>query len=164
MATAISVDGPCNVKVDTGSSNALEQLGYTADGVDVSAEPFNLDVPGDENGGSDGIPIDIQHFGQVHRIRMELTKFDEAVAAKVHNLWNTLGGGTAGTAEHTAGALYSGSSKGYRVLLEPTNRPRNYLFCVPQSFDRVKGSKYTRLIIEWIAYPVSGVLHNTTTA
>ena len=163
MAAAISVDGPCEIKVGTGAADALETLGHSADGVDIQVDTFDLDVPGHENGGTDGPPIDIQHFGQVHRIRMELTKFDEAVAAKIVNLYNTNGGGTAGTEEHAAGALYAANSAGYRVLLNSTNRPRNYLLCIPKSFNRVKGSKHTRLIIEWIAYASGGVIWNTTT-
>lgn len=164
MAIAISVDGPCNVKVDTGTSNALEQLGYSADGIDVELEPFNLDVPGDQNGGGDGIPIDVQHFNSVARFTMELTKFDEAIYAKIANMVNDLGVTAAGTQVVSAGALYAANSNGFRVLLQPTNRPVNFLLCIPQKISRNKSSKYTRCTIEWLAYPVSGFLWNETTA
>jgi hypothetical protein len=49
MPIAVVVEGPCLVQVNTGSAGALEDLGYSIDGVQVTEETFMSDVPGDQN-------------------------------------------------------------------------------------------------------------------
>src|SRR5690554_6659069 len=128
MAEVVVVDGPALIRVNTGSEGALETLGYTRDGVQISEQVYTEDVPGDQNGGTSGPPIDIQYFGEFHIVRLELTKWDPTVDAKVAS--RRLGGtlGTTGT----AGSLYSGDSLFFRLLIQPTNRPRNYVAAIPR--------------------------------
>lgn len=160
MATAVIVAGPVLVRTGTGSASALEDLGYSANGVEIDEQPLELPVPGDENGGDEGNPIDIQTFHERHIIRMELTKFDSAVAAKVGCKFK---GDTAGTMG-TIGRLFAAGSGVYRLLLSSTNVTRNYIAARPRRIQAVYGSKFTRLMIEWEALPSSGTLYNSTSS
>lgn len=160
MAAAVIVAGPVLVRTGTGSASALEDLGYSANGVQIIEETRELPVPGDENGGDEGNPIDIQYFHERHIIRMELTKFDSAVAAKIGCKFK---GDTAGTMG-TIGRLFAAGSGIYRVLLSSTNVTRNYLACRPIHIEAVYGSKFTRLMIDFEALPSNGTLYNSTTS
>lgn len=160
MTAAVFTAGAVLVKTGTGSASALESLGYTANGVEIDEELKTLDVPGDENGGDEGVPIDIQNLGQIHHIRMELTKFDIAVIAKITP---RVLGGTNGE-QGTIGALFAAGTLTYRVLLTGTNFTRNYLKCIPRGVREVVGTKFTRWVLEWDAYPSAGVLWNSTTS
>lgn len=158
MAHSVQVAGPAEIKVGTGSTGALESLGYTAQGADVRNQGFFLDVPGDQNGGDQGPPIDVQYLGEIARIRLELTKWDDAIAAKIRT---RLLAGTEGT-PGTAGTLMFGDSKTVRVLVNTTTGPMNF----PRSFIRGeweinKGTKFSRLVVEFEAHKDStGVLYN----
>lgn len=160
MAISVVVPGPALVRTGTGTSSALEDLGYSINGVEIDEEPLVIPVPGDQNGGDQGIPIDEQYLGEVHFIRMELTKLDAAVVAKIGA--KVLGGTTGEIA--TIGSLYAAGSLMYRVLLSGTTVTRNYLACRPTRISAPYGSKYLRQTIEFIARPVSGVLYNSTTS
>jgi len=129
MAKAVQVPGVCEILTGTGSAGALESMGYSINGVDVEEDEFLIDVPGDENGGDEGPPIDIQSLGQVHTLRFDLSKYDADVVAK---LLPSVRGGTAGT-QPTMGSLLFAGSLGFRVVLKcvnATNNSRNYLNCV----------------------------------
>lgn len=161
MAESVIVDGPAHIYVGTGTAGALEALGYSANGVECIEEGFFLDVPGDQNGGDAGPPIDIQKMGDIHRVRMELTKFDSDIADKLASKLNGVLAGLTGT----PGTLIAAGGYGYRLLINSTLRPRNYLFAIPrQPVVRNKGTRYTRLVIDWECHAVSGVVYNTTTS
>lgn len=161
MAIAVNVAGPALVKVGTGAEGALESLGYTGRGADVQSQGFFVDVPGDQNGGEQGPPIDVQYLGEICRVRLELTKYDEAIALKIRS---RLLAGTEGT-PGTAGTLMFGETKTVRVLLNTTNNPMNF----PRAFIRNawemnKGTIYSRLVLEFEAHKDAvGVLYNSTT-
>jgi len=140
----------------------LEDLGYTGQGADVQNQGFFLDVPGDENGGDAGPPIDIQYMGEIARIRLELTKWDSAIAAKIQT---RLLAGTAGT-PGTAGTLMFSGSKTVRVLLSTTSGPMNFPRCFLRNpWEINKGTKYSRLVLEFEAHKDgSGILYNAVTA
>jgi hypothetical protein len=156
MALAVHVAGKALIQIDAGAG--LESLGYTINGVEISDDPFFSDVPSDENGGDEGPPIDVQFFGFVATIRIELSRWDSAVAAKIHPF---LAGGTAGV-QGTSGTLMSGNA--YRLLILPTNLPRNYPVAFPSEPQEInKGTKYSRLAITWKAYGfTSATVWNTT--
>src|SRR3972149_3350399 len=123
MATTIQVDGLATIKVDTGGSHALETLGYTINGVEVTKNAHNLPVYTDENGGDSGPPTDVQQMGEHHIVTMHLSKWDEAFLEKIRP---RLYGGTAGTVG-AAGSLLQGGSLFYRLLIHSVSRPYNYL-------------------------------------
>jgi len=161
MAIAVNVAGAAQIQVNTGGSFALETLGYTRNGADVTKEAFFLDVPGDANGGDDGPPIDIVYLGEIARIRLELTKWDNAIANKLRP---RLYGGTLGQTG-TPGTLMVGGSKTHRVLINTTNDDRNFPVCVlrmPIEINR--GTKFSTLVLEFEAHSVSGLLYNAVTS
>ena len=158
MAIAVNVTGPALVRTGTGTANALEDLGFSINGIQLIETVFESDVPGDQNGGEEGPPIDIQYFGQIDRIRMEFSKYDELVVDKIRA---RLRGGTAGIIG-TAGTLIAGTSVFYRLLITPTNTPRNYVAAIPREPIEVnRGTKYSRLIMEWECHGFNGTLWNT---
>lgn len=161
MTAAVQVTGPALVRVGTGTDNALESLGHTGQGADVQSQGFFLDVPGDENGGDAGPPIEVQYMGEIARVRLEMTKWDSAVAAKVQS---RLADGTAGT-PGTAGTLMFGDGKTIRVLLSTTNGPMNFPRCFLRNpWEINRGTKYSRLVLEFEAHKDgSGVLFNAVT-
>lgn len=162
MANQVNVAGAVQIKTGTGSASALEVLGYTINGARITENAYFSDVPGDENGGNEGPPIDVQYFGQVDFIRLELSKYDPAVWAKIVPL---LKGGTAGSAGTVGTLVFSGSAD-FRVLLLGSNFTRNYLRCIPrQPQDINVGSKFSTLVLEFECHKDgSGVLWNTTTS
>lgn len=159
MTKQVNVDYAVLVKVDYGSG--LTDLGWTANGVDVAHEVFTADVPGDQNGGEQGPPIDIQYFGEINRITLDLTKYDpdvlEAIRAR-------LPGGTPGT-PGTAGHLFLAGTLFMRVVLSSTNRSRNFPCCIPRSALEInKGSRFSRARFQFEAHkhPSTGYLDNAT--
>ena len=162
MTAAIQVAGAATIKVDTGSVNALEILGWTADGAHIDFEGFFLDVPTDENGGESGPPADIQYLGETARIRLELTKWDTTVEDKITSRVR----GTSAGVVATPGTLLIGGGLTTRLLILTTARPINFPVCVfREPIEINKGTKYSRLVISATAYKNgSGVLHNATTS
>lgn len=158
MAEAIQVTGPALVKIDYGSG--LSNLGYSINGIEIFPEVFMSDVPGDQNGGDEGPPIDVQYFGETARVRMELSKWDTTVAGKI---LARVKNGTAG-AIATAGSLMFTGALYYRVLILPTTQPMNFVGAIARApIELNKGTKYSRLLVEFECHGIDGVLWNTTT-
>ena len=168
MAISVQFDGPCKISVGTGDDNALEVLGYSIDGVQIQEVSRTADVPGDQNGGTEGPPIDVQFFGQIHEVSFDLSKFDLAILNKLRPV---VKGGTAGTVSQP-GTLLSGNS--FRLLLAPDNvdangdavinNPRNYLIAIPREPITInKGTKFTRVRMSFQCHAASGVIYNATT-
>lgn len=164
MAIAIQVPGATIIKVGTGVAGALESLGYSINGVDITEEMLSEDVPGDQNGGEGGPPLDIQDFGHIARIRMELSSWDFAIAGKCRARLN----GTTNGVSPTPGVLILANSYHYRLLILPavSGDAMNFPFAVPREpYSLNLGTKFARLVFEWVAYPPvgGGALWNTTT-
>ncbi len=144
MALIVQVPGLATIKV----GEALSILGYTRNGVEITHDASWLDVPGDENGGDDGPPIDVQFLGMIDRVRMELTKWDQTVADLIRARLN---GATAGTAA-VAGTLMFGNAKTFalQIAVAGLALPFDY----PRAFPRMpieenRGTKFATLVIEW---------------
>lgn len=170
MAATPQVSGPCEIKVDTGTSRALQSLGWTANGVTIERTRLTVDIPGDQNGGDDGVPIDIQDFGGFYRVKLELTKWDSTVASKVRVLGNPNGTTFSGVSLGqvvTPGTLIVSNSGYYRLLLLPTDATQavNFLCAIPKEDPEQLNlsSKFSRLMLSFVCYPLSGVMWNTTT-
>lgn len=161
MPAAVVVAGPVLVRTGTGSANALEDLGYSINGIRITEDVFMGDVPGDQNGGDAGPPIDVQYFGQVDRVELELNKYDSAVLAKIAP---RLLGGTAGTTG-TPGTLIAGGTKYFRLLLTATNFTRNYLCAIPRApIESNWGTKFSVVRLVFDCHAFNGTLYNTTTS
>jgi hypothetical protein len=127
MAAIVQAYGLATIKVDCGAG--LETLGYTRNGAEENYEAFWIDVPGDQHGGDQGPPIEVQYLGEIARIRLEMTKYDEAVLDKVKA---RLRSGTAGTVG-TPGTLMFAGSKYIRVLIHSVSEPRNFPIAIVRS-------------------------------
>lgn len=164
MAITPNVAFSALIKVNTGSASALESLGYSQNGVTISENPIVVPIPGDQGGGDEGIPIDFQTLGQTDTIRIELTKYDEAIADKIRTL--ARGSVTAGNVP-TPGTLVFANTYYFRLLILTTNYIRNYpvvLFREPREINR--GTRFSKAIFVGTAFPDltgSGALWNTTT-
>ena len=142
----------------------LSELGYTQNGAQITFEGYELRVPGDENGGDDGPPVEIQYLGQTARVRLELTKFDPNVSDLV---LARLALGTLGTPITTGtptGTLLFADQQFFRLVINSPIRPFNFPCAVlakaPQELN--VGTKFQRHIIEAECYkhPTTGVLWN----
>jgi hypothetical protein len=169
MPVTIQVDGATQIFIAAPNNGSLEELGYTTDGCQIVENIFTTEVHSDEFGGESGPPADIQYLGEYHIVRLNLSKYDEAVANKIRA---STAGGTAGTPA-TRGTLYRQDTKSWRLLIKTPNRPRNYLSVVfrePREFN--KGTKFSQLRVEAHCFEstaptpgvVGGVLYNTTTS
>ena len=161
MAITVHALGACKIKVDTGASHALEDLGYSDDGVQVEERGMYHDIPGDQNGGEGGVPIEKQYLGEFHIVRFTLTSFDKLILPKVTT---RIYGGTAGTMG-TPGTLMS--SNCFRLLLwtpqvSAVSTSRNYLVAMPiDSIPHNRGAKATRYSMVFACYPNStNVIYN----
>ena len=154
MAIVVNVAGLATVSVDATGLGAVVPLGRTRNGVQYTEEGYYGDVPGDEFGGDEGPPVDVQYFGEVHRIRCEFTKYDsvvaDAVAAKVR-------GATHGQPA-ASGTLYFGGNKFMRVRISTTNgHVRDYNAVIPRSPVELNvGTKFSTTVFEFEAYLIPG--------
>jgi hypothetical protein len=152
-------------------------VGYSRNGVTITYEDFWIDVPGDEHGGDDGPPIDVQHLGRIARVRIELTKFDTtAVAAIKARVANTLFGrpvpiaasGSDPPAARPPGTLMFTNSYTMKLTIravrgdaEVHHFPRAFLRA---AIDLNVATKFQSPILEFECHKDSdGVLENTVT-
>lgn len=168
MAAAFQIPGPALIKVDTGSSNALESLGYTADGARVDTQALQHDTPVDSLGGQGGIPGEIQNLGFIDTVTLELTKYDSAVFEK---LLAIAYGATAGAQTTSVSSVEQSnigipmSSNSFRLLILPslqgtviTAHVRNYKIAKVISYSAVTGTKAKRQNIVFRCYPNSSLV------
>ena len=156
------VTGPANVFIDG------YQLGFTRNGAEIRHEAHFADIPGDENGGDEGPPIEIVHLGEMVRVRLELTKYD---ATQALNVMARVKGGVAGQPP-AAGTLMFANNKHRRVTLDTriggnSTVPANFPRCiVREPIELNKGTKFSTLVIEFTAYkdPYTGVLWDANVA
>lgn len=162
MAAAVQVPGAALIKIDAQQGAGLESLGYTINGADITHETFWGNVPGDQNGGDEGPPIAIQYFGEIARVRLELSKWDSAVAAKIEARVTDKSAGVIGT----AGDLLDGTGSNHcRLVIASASLPRNFLFAIPRdAIEQNRGSKFARLVLNFECHALSGTLWNTTTS
>ena len=165
MAVVPHVAGSCLVKIDANQGPGLESLGYTVNGAEIEVRQFKSPVHGDQNGGEEGPPIDVQHFGAIHIVRLEFSTWDTATMNKV---LAAVANGTAGVMP-TPGSLMAGGSLYYRLLLLTANEPINYLRAFPVDEIGInKGSKYSKQRVTFECHANAagggGVIYNSTTS
>ena len=147
MANLVHVAGLALIKISFGGSGYLE-LGYTRNGADITREGYFLDVPGDENGGDEGPPIEIQFLGAIARVRLELTKFDMDTAER---LSARVAGGQVGVPS-SAGTLLLANVDGTKsidVLINTPIFPIHFPVVVArQPIEINKGTKFSTFVCE----------------
>lgn len=153
--------GAVLVKVAYGGGS-LVSLGYAEDQTEPAINPFWHNVPGDQRGGIDGPPIDIQLLGATALIRLALSSWDATVAAQITAFTGTASVGTL----PTPGTFIFANNLHYRVCLVCASNPLNFPVCIPRGSVVIgKGTKYSRFICEFEAHmDASFVLFNTSTA
>lgn len=157
MAIAVNAAGVGLVKVDTGASNALEDLGYNEDSIPIQENRKLHDVHSDQNGGPQGVPIEVQNLGEEHIVTLNLSNFDLAIWAKIQAGYY---GETEGETGTIGGFM---TSNGFRLVIETTSNPRNYLNAFPITKTIPLGTKASIYVVQFRCLPVNGVLFNSTT-
>ena len=166
-----NVAGPLEIWVGTGALLALEFLGWTVNGADIEESPFFSPIVSDEYGGDAGPPSDYQLMGTQHRISLEMSKYNETVAAKLNNFYNTVQAVT-DSLTASVGMLINCNSLTTRLLLVggPAGSPtfvRNYpAAMIIEPFGRAPiGAQATRARLGFISNAKAGVTPwNTTTS
>ncbi len=155
MAITVNVDGV--TKVNFGAAD----LGYTRNGVDVTLEGFFIDIPGDQNGGDDGPPIDVQYLGEIARVRAELTKYDTAVALTVYERYTA---SAAGVPVITPGnSLMRQDGQFKELILSSAARTMTFSMAIPRSPIEVnKGTKFSTLVCEFECHSDAGTVYTIT--
>jgi len=160
MPEAIQVPGACHVYVDT-AAGSFEALGWSINGVEISQTPFFLNVPGDQNGGDDGPPIDVQYLGEIQYLRMEMSKWDPIVANKCI----VIAKGAPIGQTSLPGILMAAGGFSYKISLRSSYLFRTYqLGFLRNQVETQRGTKFARLLLEWECHSYNGVLYTATTS
>ncbi len=157
--------GKATIRTGTANSDGeLETVGYTRNGADLTTEGFWIDVPGDENGGDSGPPIEIQYIGEMARVRIELTKFDQSVIDRIMRKLNTITK-TAGQIA-TPGTFVFLNNYHFRLVIDTPTEPRNFYVAVPRApTQRNMGVRFTMKVLEFDCYQnANGVLWDKITS
>lgn len=168
-ATCANVAGPLQIWVGTGAALALEFLGWTVNGAEISEQPFIAPLASDDFGGDQGPPSDYQIMGYQHRIGLEFLKYQKTVAAKLENFYNLVAlasaSGTAGV-----GMLTACTPLTTRVLLlsgDPATPQYVRNYAVAQIIEPIEyspiGSQASRLRLSFISNAKAGVSPWNTT-
>lgn len=172
MALQVPVDFAALVRIalpgQEGNMGSLADLGYTENGCEITMQRFQENVSGDENGGTQGPPIDISVYGEIHMIRLNLTRYDPIVAAALEAL---VPGATPGAASvvtpafgtFTPGQLLFQGRLFTRLLVQTQLRPRNYHCAIIRNPIEInKGTKASRfmMVAECHRHPVTKVLYD----
>ncbi len=160
--------------LDDFTGPGLRELGYTREGAEISEETFWLDVPGDERGGEAGPPIEVQSMGQVDRVRLEMTKWDDTIMSLIRA--NVPAGIAGQPYVLPPGTLVFSNAKFFRLLIlgstistfnSGAGEPRNYPCAIPRAPRELnKGSKFSTQVLEFECHLLPGqtALWNTVTA
>lgn len=172
MAKAVHVPGTALIRIDVSEAHdSLSDLGYCRNGADIVFDGFFINVPGDENGGDEGPPIEVLQLGQMARVRLEMTKYEASIIDVINSrIWGTAGGTdelVAGGTPPAVGRMMFGENLTFRLLVQTTHRAYNF----PRTFCRSPielpqyGSKFSMVICEFECHKsAAGVLFNSTTA
>ena len=157
-----------DVAIDRSTFNCL---GTTRDGVGITTDGYFIEVHNDENGGDAGPPVEIQYVGETAKIRVELTKYDPAVAATLEDHFSN--SGTPGTPATTGTLMFAastvqpsvGSGGACAIKIKcagiTPNIVRTYTLCVIRDAVEVnRGTKFSTFVLTFTAYkdPTSGKL------
>jgi hypothetical protein len=160
------INGPALVYVGTGSSGALELLGFTKDGVDVRVTEHSKTIQTDLFGGDEGPPQDMQIFGQSAVLNIPLIASDRTVLTKVESRGDrtaagqistpgTVAGG--GVAVGTAGNIYFACA-----FTSAADTPWKFAACyLKPDFNTRLGSVIAPFVLQLIAIPYALVTVTT---
>ena len=173
---SVNVYGLASILVSLDGGTTFNLLGTTRDGVNISSDGFFNDVHNDENGGDAGPPVEVQYLGETHRVRVELTKYDPLVAAKLEDHYGNTGTvgqpAAAGTLlfanSYSGDQIFNAIGGGVQVQIQtanaanaagdiPANMVRTYTTCLIRDAIEVnRGTKFSTFVLTFTAYKVSG--------
>lgn len=158
MPVVHQVAGLASIEVDTGTGvpHAREVLGYTRDGAGIRFDGYWIDIPCDTHGGEQGPPSDIQILGETALITLDLTKWDEAVIAKIKQRAYgqvTEGLVTGGAGATAVGSLMIGGALTYRLIIGSLFDAFDFPVAIfREPIEINKGTKYSTYRVEATAY------------
>ena len=169
MTLQVFVAGKADVYIAP-AGGVLQFLGNTQNGVRRSVQVFKGNVSGDENGGDEGAPIEIQLFGEIHRPRLELTKFDPDVGALILPLMARGSPGIqypSAAAEYWPGDLVFANNAFYRLCIKFLNGSVWNYPCatfLEDPYELNGGTKFSTWVLNPICYkhPTTGILWDST--
>jgi len=147
-----TVNGTALVSVGTGTSGALEVLGYTQDGVDIDITEITEDIMTDVMGRA---PQDVQAMGMTARIVCAFIALDRTVLAKITGR----GDRTAVGQVNTPGLVLGAAGHLFRVgIASPFDTPWSFSKClVRPGFGTRLATKANPLRVEFFALPYAAV-------
>lgn len=150
MAYTVLVPGASEIKLNSGTDYATEALGYSMNGVEIRFEVFKTHIPGDQFGGDLGPPIEKQIFARKAIVRVELSRFDKAVAQRVDKKVNQLA-----TDEPTVGQLLYTSGGHFKLGINNTNDPYTFYCATPieEPHELNAGSRWQRRVYVFECLP-----------
>jgi hypothetical protein len=155
MAYTVLVPGASEIALNSGGANATEKLGYSMNGVEIRFEVFKTHIPGDQNGGDLGPPIEKQVFARKAIVRIELSRFDAAVARKLDARINQLTPGP----EPAIGQLLYATGGHFKLGINNVNDPYTFYNATPieEPHEVNVGSRWQRrvYVFECLPDPIS---------
>jgi hypothetical protein len=162
VAISVHVAGLATIKMTLGEDSGLQVFGYTQDGANLTFQPFFQDVPGDENGGDAGPPIEKVWMGEIVQIQLDFTKWDYVLESILKKRMRDPTGLLTVGKPISAGTLTFPNA--FTLIISAPTRIYNFPRCVPESaFQLNVGTKFSRLSSAFTAYKnTNGVLWTET--
>jgi hypothetical protein len=164
MTRQVNVYGPADVQVSLNplaGSPTYNDLGTTRDGVAITSDGYFLDVKNDEMGGEAGPPVEIEFMGETAKIRVELTKYDPAIAKTLEDHCQCTTPGVPavpGTLMFASSTIQtaSGGAVGIKIACASVAAGaivRTYKRCVIHDAVEVnRGTKFSTFVLTFTAY------------
>lgn len=115
-----NIAGPLQIWGNTGSSGAVEFLGWTRGGIDIQESSFQQELKSDYSGGEQGPPDDYLWLGEMHMISAEMGRYNPGILAKYERRMN------ASVTNRIPGTLIGCVGGQFSVLFLSTNFGRLY--------------------------------------
>lgn len=164
MALAVQKTGLVSHYTKAPGQQALTLTGYAMDQTRIREQPFWLDVPGDENGGPQGPPIDVQWLGETVQIQIEMSKWDATQVALLRKYVTA----TQGTILNYEVGTLMFANKSIELLCYAPQAPLPLYFpccLLREPVEYGAGTKFASVQLFFTAYkhPTSGVLYSQDT-
>lgn len=160
------VNGPALCYVGTGSSGALELLGFSREGVDIRVQEFTREIYTDLFGGDAGPPMDMQTFGQMANLTIPLIAADRAVLTKVESRGDRTAAGQISTPGTVLGGGVAVGASGNIyfscAFTSAADTPWKFAACyLKPDFNTRLGAQVAPFVLQLIAIPYALVTVTT---
>lgn len=160
----VNVFGKCNIFLSVPGYNSgnMNKLGESMDMLPFEQNHFTKEVPGDANGGPDGPPIEVQWLGITYTIRLELSKYDPALALWMETRGVNATNGTILDSEIGKLMLANASSR-LCIVSAVSGTVVNFPTClIREAISYSKGTKFETFSATIVAYrsQSTGIIKN----